>query len=252
MPKIMRSDFILTFTISVSLFGSFTTLVLALNPPLAQENLLWRKPLIGSFFTLICVLGIIAAFSPMKCSGAFHLPKREKPAISEPGASESSRRSVTLKGHHLDCGRFSAHVISVDKHVFCAACTGLLLGALIVLVGTGFYFFGGLGVGWFGFSAVLIGQVGIVLGFVQFRFGGYVRLSLNAFFVLGAFLTLVGVDGVAGNVFLDLYLIVLIVFWLVTRILISQWDHWRICYTCGLACELKERERANIFGAARR
>jgi len=252
MPKRIQSDFILIFTISVSLFGSFTTLMLALNPPLAQENLLWRKPLIGSLFTLICILGIIAAFFPKKCSGAFHLPKTEKPTISEAGTPKSNKCSIPLKGHHPNCTRFSAHVIQVGKRVFCTACTGLLLGALIVLVGTVLYFFGGWDIGQFGFSAVLIGQVGIVLGFIQFKFEGYARLILNAFFVFAAFLTLVGVDRLAENVFIDLYLVVLIVFWLFTRILISQWDHWRICHTCKLTCELKERESANISGVARR
>jgi hypothetical protein len=238
--KGMRSNFILIFTVSVSLFGSFTTVMLALNPPLAQENLSWRKPLIGSLFSAICMVGIIAALFPKKCSEAFHLPRIEERTISEAGTLNSEKRSIMLKGHHPNCGRFSAHVIRMNKRVFCAACTGLLVGAFGALVGAVLYFFGGWDFGQFGFSAVLVGQVGIVLGFIQFKFGGCARLIVNAFFVFGAFLSLVGIDSVAGNVFVDLYLIVLIVFWLVTRILISQWDHWRICHKCGFVCELKE------------
>ena len=252
MPKGTRSNFILIFAISVSLFGSFTTLMLAINPPLAQENVPWRRPLIGSLFTLICISGIMAAFFPKKCSEAFHLPKIEEPTISEAKISNFDKCSIKLKGHHFNCERFSAHVIQVGKRVFCAACTGLLLGAFFVLVGIALYFFGEWDIGQFGFSAVLVGQVGIVLGFFQFKFKGYARLALNAFFVFAAFLTLVGVDSLAESVFVDLYLVVLIVFWLFTRILISQWDHWRICHTCKLACELKERESASISGVARR
>jgi hypothetical protein len=213
--------------------------MLALNP-LVTQNFPWRKPLIGSLFTMICISGIIAAFFPKKCSETSHLSKTEEPAISEAKTRSSNRCSITLKGHHLDCGRFSAHVIKVGEHVFCAACTGLLFGAFIVLVGTALYFFDGWDIGQFGFSAVSVGQVGIVLGFIQFKFEGYARLTLNAFFVISAFLTLVGIDKLAENMVVDLYLVVLIIFWLLTRILISRWDHWRICHTCKLTCELKE------------
>lgn len=237
----INPNFILMFTVSVSLFGLFTTLMLALYPPTIQEDFLWRKPLIGSIFTLICISGIVAVFFPKKCSQTFSVPKTEKPAISNTEDPIFHKISITLKGHHPDCRRYSAHVIHVDKHVFCAACTGLLLGALVSIAGTTLYFFVGRDIGKTGFIVVLFGQVGIILGFVQFKFKGYTRSGLNAFFVIAAFLTLVGIDKLAENTFIDLYLIFLIVFWLWTRILISQWDHWRICHTCKIPCELKER-----------
>ncbi len=246
MPQSIHLNFILIFTVSISLFGLFTTLMLALYPPTIQENLLWRKPLIGSIFSLICILGIIAAFFPKKCSKTFDIPKTEKAAVSNAKDSNFGKVSVTLKGHHPDCIRYSAHVIHVSKHVFCVACTGLFLGALVVLAGTALYFFVGWDFAQTGFLAVLFGQVGILLGFIQFKFKGYVRLMVNAFFVFAAFLTLVGLDKFAENLFIDLYSIILIVFWLWTRILISQWDHWRICHRCEIPCELKEKRGVNI------
>jgi len=233
--------FILIFTVSVSLFGLFTTLMLTLYPPTIQENLLWRKPLFGSIFTLICISGIVAVFFPKKCSQTFDFPKTEKPVISNTEDPNSHKVSVTLKGHHPDCGKYSAHVIQVKNHTFCAACTGLLSGALVSIAGTTLYFFGGWDIGQTGFPIVLLGQVGIVLGFIQFKFKEYTRLVLNAFFVIAAFLVLVGIDTLAKNTFIDLYLVFLIVFWLWTRILISQWNNWRICHTCKIPCELKER-----------
>ncbi len=240
MPKGISANIILIFTISVSLFGSSTVIMLALHPPAIQESLSYRKTLIGSLFTLICISGIVAAFFPEKCSKAFHLPKIEKSTISEANTHVSYECSITVKGHHPDCGRFSDHVLNVGKHVFCAACTGLLLGAFIVLAGTALYFFGGWDNGQFGFVAVLVGQVGIVFGFIQLKFKDYARLTLNAFFVFGVFLTLVGIDKIAENMVIDLYLVVLMIFWLFTRIIISQWDHRRICRTCKLTCKLKE------------
>ena len=238
MPLNMRLNFILSFAIGVSLFGSFTTLMLATYPPAAQENFFWRKPLTGLLFALICVFGIVAVFFPKKCSETYS-HQTEKPTISETENPNFHEISINFKGHHPDCGRFSAHVAHVDGHVFCVACTGLLLGALIALTGTVLYFFVEWNIVEVGLSAVLVGQIGILLGFVQFKFKDYARLTLNAFFVFACFLTLVGIDKIAESIFINLYMIALITFWLLTRILISQWDHWRICHTCKLSCELK-------------
>jgi hypothetical protein len=238
MPLNIRLNFVLPFAVGVSLFGSFTILMLAMYPPAAQENFLWRKPLTGILFTLICVFGIVAVFFPKKCSETY-LHQTEKPTISETENPDFHEISINFKGHHPDCGRFSAHVAHIDGHVFCVACTGLLLGGLIALTGTALYFFVEWNIVEVGLSAVLVGQIGILLGFVQFKFKGYARLTLNAFFVFACLLTLVGIDKLAESIFINLYMIALITFWLLTRILISQWDHWRICHTCKLSCELK-------------
>jgi len=55
-------------------------------------------------------------------------------------------------------------------------------------------------------------------------------------FVFGAFLVLVGIDALAENLFVDLFLTVLISFWILTRIQLSQWDHSRICRDCKSPC----------------
>jgi hypothetical protein len=238
MPPNRRLNFLLPFAVGVSLFGSFTALVLAMYPPVIQESFLWRKPLTGLLFALICVFGIVAVFFPKKCSGTY-LHQTEKPAISETKNPNFHGISINFEGHHPGCGRFSAHVIHKGKHIFCAACTGLFFGALFALTGTVLYFFVEWSILEAGLSTVLVGQIGVLLGFVQFKFKGYVRLTVNAFFVFASFLTLVGIDKIAESVFIDLYVIALIAFWLLTRILISQWDHWRICYTCERRCELK-------------
>jgi hypothetical protein len=116
----------------------------------------------------------------------------------------------------------------------------LFLGALLALSGTILYFFVGLELVHMGLLAVLIGEAGIVLGFVQLKFKGLVRLALNSFFVFGAYLVLMGIDMIGENALIDLYLVGLIIFWIWTRILLSQWDHWRTCQACKLNCELKK------------
>ena len=227
---------ILLFFVCVSVFGSITAALLALSPQPIQENVALRKPLVGSLFASVCVLGIIAIFLPGQCSEVSHARKKrkEKDFDMEPSSSRSS--PVGFEGHHADCGEFSSHTIRISGHVLCAACTGLLLGSLASIVGTALYFFGGLQWGHVSTLFVLLGQVGIFLGLAQFKFAGYVRLVLNAFYVLSAFLTLSGIDQHSGNLFIDLYMIGIIVFWILTRILISQWDHSRICSRCQLPC----------------
>jgi hypothetical protein len=227
----MRYYSFLIFAISVSIFGLFTVLIIGINPPMIYGSFFWRKPLIGSIFSLICILGIFAALFPKQCSQTFHFRKENMNLTSH---------RIHATSHHPDCGKFSAHVIHVNSHMLCAACTGLLLGAIIALVGTAFYFFGGWHIEEVSFPAVLIGVVGIVLGFLQLKFRGFIRLILNMFFVLGAFLILIGIDELTESLFVDFFLAALIVFWILTRIQLSQWDHWRICNSCKSACEVWE------------
>jgi hypothetical protein len=230
----MRHYSFLIFAISVSIFGLFIILLIAINPPTVYESFFWRKPLIGSVFGLICILGIFATLFPMQCSQTFHFRKENINLTSH---------QIRAASHHPDCGKFSAHVIHVRKHALCAACTGLLLGAIIALAGTAFYFFSGWNVEEVSFQAVLIGIVGIVFGFLQLKFIGFVRLILNMFFVLGAFLILIGIDELTESLFADLFLAALIVFWILTRIQLSQWDHWRICSDCESKCEVWEAKK---------
>ncbi|MEM3627190.1 MAG: hypothetical protein QXZ25_04115 [Candidatus Bathyarchaeia archaeon] len=239
MPQKTSHNLLVLLAIGLSIMGAFMPLPLALYSPTARETNIWWKPVIGSFLALICLFGIFIISFPERCSKNFHPLKTGELAISEAENSAFHATSISFKGHHPDCGNYSAHVICIDGRVFCAACTGLFLGALIVLAGTILYFF----VGWnffeFGLWSVLVGQVGVDLGFFQFKFRGYARLVVNTFFVVANFLILAGVDALAQNAFIDLYLVALILFWLFTRILVSQWDHWRICHTCELRCRLK-------------
>jgi hypothetical protein len=119
----------------------------------------------------------------------------------------------------------------------------LLLGAVIALVGAALYFFGGVSVEEVSFPVVLIGAIGVALGFLQLKVRGFIRLLLNTFFVLGAFLILIGIDELAESIFADFFSTALISFWILTRIQLSLWDHWRICRNCESQCEVWEAKR---------
>jgi len=233
-------SFTLPFLVSVSFFGLILAVLLALHPPISHEDFVWRKPVIGSMFALVCVLGTLAVFFPNKCSRSFHLKKAEKHKNKVSQATPS-----VLRGHHPMCGRFSTHVFLLGGKMFCATCSGLFIGAMIVLVGIALFFFGNWQMGENAVLMVLAGAVGVTLGLLQSPLpmlqNSVIRLFSSAFFVVGTFLILVGVEELARNTSVDLFFVALSVFWLMTRISLSQWDHERICSICTLdSCSFVE------------
>lgn len=239
MPQKFSYGFLAVSAISLSLIGAVLVLPLAVYKPTLQLSLAWRKQLIGSLLALICLSGILAVFFPDKCSRTFHSRRREKTSALKIKKLDSRAASVHFRGHHPDCGNFDAHLIRLNGRVLCAACTGLFLGGVLVLMGTALYFFLEVDVlGRFDFLDVLVGQIGVALGFFQFKFRGFIRSVLNALFVVACFLVLVGADALAESLLIDLYVVCLIIFWLFTRILVSRWDHSRICRFCRFPCEL--------------
>jgi len=244
MSRTLSRSFDITYLVVMSLFGLLLTGVFTLYPPIMHENFLWRKPLIGSIFALICVFGILAVFFPTWCSRVFDFGQKEKPSRLYLSKFASHRASSTLQGHHPDCENFAAHVFRIGNKKFCAACTGLLLGGLLTLAGTLLYFFSNWHVEQSSSLMVWMGVLGVGFGLFQFKFKNFVRLFLNIFFVLGTFSILIGIDKLAQSVAIDLFLVALTLFWLFTRISLSQWDHERICYACKAAnCEFADRKK---------
>jgi len=234
----------LLFLVSVSLFGLILAVLLAFYPPISQENFPWRKPLVGSTYSVVCVLGILAVFFPKTCSRFFDVGKREKHQNRFFGFKLGMPTS-TLRGHHPQCGRFSAHVLHLSGRLFCATCSGLFLGALIVLVGVTLFFFGNWQIEQNASLAVLVGAGGVILGLLQSPLpilqNSVIRLLSSGFFVVGMFLILIGNEELAHSTSVDLFFVALSVFWLLTRISLSQWDHEQICSKCTLdSCSFAE------------
>jgi len=228
-----KLPFMMKFALLVSLFGLSTVLLMMAHPPKVPADLFPRKPLIGSAFLAICAAGTAAALSPRKCSAPFdnHLPKEA--SINE----QKIVSSVSSKAHHPACGRFSAHTIRFRDNSYCAACSGLVVGAFLAVAMSVAYFFMGLSVAGFSLLCMAIGPLGLLVGFIQFTLKGWVRSVANAFFVFGTSLIVIGTDQHIGNFFVDVYMMGLVVFWIMTRITISQWDHARICSICNYQCK---------------
>ena len=224
--------FYIPFSVFVSFFSLFLIGSLAFFQSQTQSDSLWRKPLTGSIFALICILGIIAVFFPSKCSKIFHENQNKKSSDAAIPTSEKFQKSskifglVLTHGHHPECECFLHHEFKVGKKTFCVACMGLLFGALASFLGTATHFFFGWTVGENCLLWITFGILGVALGLLQYicfdvrwRF---VRFCTNSFFIFGMFLLLTGIDEIANSLLLNLLLIILCIFWLSTRILLSR------------------------------
>jgi hypothetical protein len=230
------SGFFLKFIVVVSVFGLFGIPMLLSRSGGYQIDFLFTKQLIGSLYACICILGISAIFYPNKCEETFMFRKYSELRLPGDHAVLSDR--MRFRGHHPDCEAFSANRITIQQVTLCSACTGLLVGALLALSGTVFYFFVGVVPSVADPRVFFVGYAGMALGLVQFKLGGYLKLVVNALFVLGSFVTLITADSVGKSLLIDLYVIGVIVFFLLARIQISEWNNKRVCVKCE-RCELR-------------
>ncbi len=233
-----RFDLLLLMVLSF--LGLFMFVIIGFSLPLNYEYFLFRKPIIGLAFGLLCILGMVAAILPKECSKIFYCKKditREE-SISSNNASFIFGLRI-VHGHHPSCENFSSHEFRIKDKSFCTGCTGLLIGALISLFGAIIYFSSNLSIPTF---FIIIGFLGVALGLILPLLNlkqTVLRLLINAFFIFGVFLMLIGVDSLVQSIFVDLFLISLSIFWLFTRISFSQWNHQRICHECGNKCRLR-------------
>jgi hypothetical protein len=186
--------------------------------------------LVGTLYSLVCLLGIVAVFYPKKCQNTF--------AFKENVALENKSRTgegsdLIFEGHHPKCGKFDGNRIKIRGFVFCSACAGLLIKAILALTGTMLYFFFGTPFPLADLKILLVGTVAMLLGLVQFVFRSYAKLIVNSLFVVGSLLMLISADLIGGSLLIDLYVVGMIIFLLTTRIMLSEWNNRKICLECG-------------------
>jgi hypothetical protein len=193
----------------------------------------FHKELVGSLFILICVVGIVLGVFPSKCSGILHFS-------TSTGSNKKDQTILTMTketftGHHPTCHHFKSHILHLTNKTLCAGCTGLIIGALISIFGSFLYFFLDFSIE-YGEFILLLGFLGVLFGLLQYHLphmeSSNVHLFVNGTFVLGALLLLIGVDTMTSNFFLQVYLLIIILFWIITRIFLSQFEHQRICAVC--------------------
>ena len=221
------SKFFLLFLVAVLVFGLALVPLLLLQPNLQADLLPFRRPLVGAMYSVVCVLGIVAVFYPGRCRLMF-----QKPAAS-PNSQKTASSAVGFRGHHPDCQKFEANRITLRGSVFCAACTGLLIGAIASMAGIVLFSLGFLNLGAGSLWVLVAGEVLMLVGLAQIKLGGYVKMVVNALFVVGSFIILVATDLAAQSLLVDAYVLGLIVFMLWFRILLSEWNNKKTCVACG-------------------
>jgi hypothetical protein len=214
------------FLVAASIAGLvlIDVLVLQSNSLLFQISV--RQSLVGVLFSVICLLGVAAVFYPTKCRETF---QRTQNPLSQVGKPSSP---IRIRGHHPDCQNFAGNRIRLGQRELCAACSGLLLGAIIAWVSAVLQFFVGLSVVWASLWFLMLGEVGMVLGLAQIKFAGVAKVVVNVVFVVGSFVTLAEADVLGGSLLVDAYVLGLIVFLLWLRILLSERNNRRTCQTC--------------------
>ena len=228
--KIKLPDFFPTFAVVVSVFGLATVTFFLMKPVVYfGGNFAFSSTLTGSLYAAICGVGICAVFYPRQCQRTFSFRKESKPSKDQTLAP----KTVKFSGHHPECAEFSPNRIKIGRTLQCAACSGLLAGAIVALVGAVLYFFIGYNFLWSDPRIIAVSNVGMVLGLFQFKFSGYGKLAVNAFFVVCSLITLVMADLLSKSLLINLYTLCLIVFLLTTRILLSNWYNKKTCIECG-------------------
>ena len=227
MPESGFSRFFLLFFVAVSVFGLALVPLLLLQPNLQADESPFRRPLVGAIYSVVCIAGIVAVFYPSKCRMTF-----KKPNFS-PDYSKISVPATQFKGHHPDCKMFSANRITIRGSVFCAACSGLLIGAIFAMAGIVLFSLGFFDLGTGSLWVLVAGEVLMLVGLAQIKMGGFVKMAVNALFVVGSFASLVAADLAGQSLLVDAYVLGLIVFMLWFRILLSEWKNKKTCVACG-------------------
>jgi hypothetical protein len=182
----------------------------------------WQSIVSKLVFASICVLGIIAGLSPSWCSFS----------------SKSERRGNDgAAGHHPDCGYFTGHTVRIGQKVFCAGCSGLVLGASLALIGLvsgGYPFVVPVGF-WFG---VLLVGLGLAQHYIDLG-SAWLHLVLNIVFVMGAWLMFEAIQLMNLSFLVSAYFLMVTVFWIFARIRMSQWFHVGVCRGCSTKCMLR-------------
>ena len=230
----------LLFLVAVSFFGLALAEFFAVAPLVVQDDFVLRKPVAGAALAVVCVLGIVAVLYPDSCAGMAGF-KKQGESVHRFGGS----RVKVLRGHHAECEPYATHVVKIGGNVFCASCSGLLVGAVIVLVCVGLFFFGGIRISNEPSVTVSVGVASVAAGLLYPLAPTKLQHGLTRFFAgvllaVGSLLVLVGVDTAALSVSVDLFCVALSVLWLATKMFLSQWEHKKICANCTLGSRIAE------------
>jgi hypothetical protein len=246
------------FLILISFSGLFFLVAMYLWSPQSTApsttHYSLNETIILFLFLLICILGIFAALYPSKCKTLLKFQNDSKQKTSQGNIQSEQKTSqdnmqskqktmkqgnIQFEGHHPDCGKFSSHTLTINGKKYCPGCFGLSVGATIAIVGLLVYYF--VGYSLMGYTSIY-GEISFWIGvftvfaslllIIFLKVGIKMKFISNMALVTGSFLVLVGLDIVKGNLITELYFLILVIFWILTRIAISETSHETICQDC--------------------
>lgn len=225
-----NQDHLLTlFLIIVSIFGLIITAYLSFFGNKSGNELVFNNIIIGSAFGLVCIFGGLATIFPQKCTKITYSEKIKKSITIH-----SSKNSVS-RGHHYPCEEYSNHILSIGTKRFCATCSGLLIGAIISLIGTIGYFSGFIIIEKLPYL-VPLGIISVIIGLFQSILpkmsGALTRFLAGILLVIGSFFLLMNLDQVINSTIVELFFIFISIFWIYTKINLSQREHRVTCSNC--------------------
>jgi hypothetical protein len=198
------------------------------KPHFSQQN-----PTYLLIFITLCILGAIATIFPRVCS--FELNKNS----SLPASRFTHVLGVNIiHGHHMDCTGFTNHEIRIGEKSICAGCLGLLIGSLIAIFITIIQATQRIPMqNQIGFLGIVFVIGGLPYPIVFQKSKPILRITLNTFFVIGFALVYIALSTMSD---LGLLGIGLCIYWMYTRIILSNWSHDKICNNCDVLCIEKE------------
>lgn len=180
-------------------------------------------------YGLICVAGMLAALFPAACSGIFGIRSSSYKDVASLDIRATRVLGVfILHGHHAPGPEERTHELRLDGKSFCATCYGLLTGAIISLTLVVVFTLSGspLWLDWrVAYAFYGLGVLGVFLGLVQtlaLHTSAWTRFALATVFVVGTGLMLVATDALTASLTADLFVVLLAVFWLLSRISLSH------------------------------
>lgn len=220
-----------------SILGVMLLILLTYSSSLPSISIPYQHPIIILAFDLICIGGIIASIYPTFCSPLIFQQNVKHSSTTRVHQVPHQTPSYPRRGHHPDCEHYASHILHLHNKIYCAGCLGLRIGAIIGIGGSIPLLFG--------FSLphanifLWTGAGLVVLGILQHKLSynnSWVHLILNICFVIGPLLQLHALVTLNPSLTIELYLLILIMFWIITRITLSQIEHTRICQICTKPC----------------
>ncbi|WP_455285687.1 hypothetical protein [[Eubacterium] cellulosolvens] len=217
---------LVAFYLAVSAFGLVISASLLSNSAPFPSEPSGRRALVALAYGAVCVAGILAALFPVACSGflGIHRSLPEDKGTLEPRATRIFSL-LLLHGHHSPGSDEKRHELWLGVKSYCATCYGLLTGAVASLTAIVAFALSGWRDGSFAYTLYSVGVAVVILGLIPslgLRIGARARFALAAVFVLGTCLMLVATDILTANLTADLFVVLLAVFWLLSRISLSH------------------------------